>query len=252
MGCPAGYDWFVKILVLGDLHNNYDWFVVRVLPYALKHKVDKIMQVGDCGLIWGSVGALDRVSKALVAADLDMHFLPGNHEDHDYLEELCIDADLSPEGHFRLAPRVLYTGRVCAWEWAGRRCAAVGGATSIDREWRVPGESWWPQEALTAEEAEVAKTIGTVEILFTHDAPTQNPFSLRVDHDSLAHRQLVTDVARVLRPRNWYHGHYHTPATYTFDHADGYAIVVSLGCDDSPMRFSSSILDLNSVPCISG
>ena len=31
----------------------------------------------------------------------------------------------------------------------GRKILSLGGAASVDREWRVPGVSWWPDEVIT-------------------------------------------------------------------------------------------------------
>lgn len=238
----------MRVLVVGDTHGNLDWMCGVVLPHAQEAGADKIVQVGDFGFVWPgeTERGLRELSLALEEAEIDLHFLPGNHEDFDQLELLTSRAeDFSSEGHVQLRPRVFYTGKVSAWEWAGVRCAAVGGATSIDRQWRVPGESWWPQEALTAEEAVAAKALGQVEVLFAHDAPVQNPFSLIPDPDSLAHRQLITDVARVLRPEVWFHGHYHRFAQYSFGHSEGCAEVVGLDCDATSWSRNMALLSLD-------
>lgn len=241
-----------KLLIVGDTHGNMDWVVNQVIPHAVSQGVDKIMQLGDHGFVWprpNYLGGLDKLNRVLDRDNLDMHFLSGNHEDHTKLELLSKRArERSPEGHFQLRSRLFYTGRVAAWEWNGWRCAAVGGATSIDRKFRTPGKSWWPQEVLSPEDVALAKSIGPVDILFSHDAPTQNPFHLKLDEDSLAHRQVVTDVARSLQPDNWFHGHYHRYARYSFNHARGYADVIGLNCDGTPLMGSTVVLDLSASP----
>lgn len=239
----------MRILVVGDVHGNVAWVHNVVIPRAQAVGASKIVQVGDFGFVWPGLPhystRLDKLSGALEEAGIDLHFLPGNHEDFDQLELLTDRAEgFSPEGHVRLRPRLFYTGKVASWEWSGVRCAAVGGATSIDRQWRVIGESWWPQEALTEAEAARARALAPVEVLFAHDAPTQHPFALKLDPDSQAHRQRITDVARALRPGVWFHGHYHQFAEYSFRHADGHAQVIGLDYDGSTWARNTAVLDL--------
>lgn len=237
------------VLVVGDTHGNAEWTHEVVIPRAVEVGATKILQVGDFGFIWPSPNytrGLDRLNKVLDRAGIDLHFLPGNHEDYDKLELLSARArGVSPEGHIPFRSRLFYTGKVSAWSWNGRRCAAVGGATSIDRQWREPGKSWWPQEALTPEEAAAAVALRRTEVLFTHDAPTQHPFEfLTPDPDSTAHRQVITDVARTLRPQAWFHGHYHAYAKYPFVHDLGCCEVTALNCDGTDVDVSTAVLAL--------
>lgn len=239
-----------SVLVVGDTHGNMSWLHDVVIPHAVRTGVSKILQVGDFGFVWDGNAKrhLDKLNRILGRHDLDFHFLPGNHENYDMLEDLAASVeDRSPEGHIPFRERVFYTGKVSSWTWAGRRCAAVGGATSIDRRYRVPYRSWWPEEALSPEEAVAARALGKVDVLFAHDSPSQVPFVLLPDPDSTAHRQVMTDVGRALRPSKWFHGHYHVRAEYSFMHDDGYADVVSLDRDGSEPEFGMQVLKLSEL-----
>jgi Calcineurin-like phosphoesterase len=240
----------MRVLVAGDTHGNSAWMHNMVIPYAVSVGATKIMQVGDFGFIWPSPNfsrTLTKLNTALDRVGIDLHFLPGNHEDFDRLDLISARTHgVSPEGHLPFRKRIFYTGKVSAWTWAGRRCVAVGGATSIDRMGRVAGKSWWPQEALTAAEAAQAKAFGRTDVLFAHDCPTQHPFRIIPNADSLTHRQRVTDVARVLEPSAWFHGHYHQYAKYEFRHGGGLCAVTGLDCDESPHSASLAVLDLSS------
>lgn len=237
----------MRILVVGDVHGNFNWVVDVVIPRAVQVGADKIMQVGDFGFVWPRSSQerdLDGLGTALAEAGIDMHFLPGNHEDFDRLEELQAAAcAFSPEGHVQLRPRLYYTGKTAVWEWEGVRFAAVGGATSFDRRFRVLRESWWPQEALTASEAAEARGFGRVGVLFSHDCPVYNPFSLSSDPAGMAHRQLLSDTARVLCPKVWFHGHHHQFQEYSFEHGATSGRVVSLDCDGSAVERNMMTLD---------
>jgi DNA repair exonuclease SbcCD nuclease subunit len=238
----------MRALIVGDTHGNARWFYNVVLRAAVERNVQKIVQVGDFGYIWPETNyefTLDKMNRLLCDAEIDLHFLPGNHDDFDALERMTAEeSSRSPEGHVPLRDRVFYTGKVSAWEWGGQRLAAVGGATSIDRRWRVAGKSWWPQEALTDAEQAAAEALGHVQVLLSHDAPSHNPFSLEPDADSAVHRRRMTEIGRALRPLVWFHGHYHRSVEYTFNHDEGVARVVSLDMDGTTLDGNTSLLRL--------
>lgn len=130
-------------------------------------------------------------------------------------------------------------------EIAGKRLGPVSGAVSIDRHLRVSGKSWWFQESLTEKEAQAAKQMGKVDYLFTHDCPSIHPFEsmfkMVPDPASQAHRQRVTDVAKVLDPVLWFHGHMHRYAEYSFGPD---CTVYALDCDGELMKKHAVILDI--------
>lgn len=250
------------IAVAGDTHANMSWVCSDVIPYAVKAGAQKIVQVGDFGFIWPGTEQdknLRKLNRSLDYVGLDLHFLPGNHEDHDGLLEFARTSQLSPEGHYEIGPRIFYTGRISSWTWAGVRMAAVGGAVSIDRQWRQDEgrrsgtKLWWERERLDGNELRDAREIGPVDVLFTHDAPTTFPETwLKADLDSTAYRQAMTDVGRALTPRYWLHGHYHHYVRYAFPHDRHECDVISLDCDHSPRTKGVAILDLAAIrnlPC---
>lgn len=245
----------MKIAVVGDTHANLDWLCNLVIPHALAEGCSKTFQVGDWGYIWSGDDAennrLHKLDRVLAAAGLDLHFLPGNHENHDLLADYVGRVPVSSEGHHAIRPHILYTGRVSSWEWNGKKIAAVGGAVSIDRQWRQSHERttgqkiWWPQETLNPNEIREARALGLVDVLFTHDAPTSFPEGwLKQDLESTMNRQVITDIGRALRPKLLVHGHYHCSVTYPFRHEDGTCEVRGLDCDGSAVADGVAIINL--------
>lgn len=247
----------MKVAAVGDTHANMNWVVNLVIPYAKEQGCQKIMQLGDFGFIWRGAqrdNGLRKLNKRLGLAGLDLHFLPGNHEDHGLLADYAKRCPVSPEGHVQIKPHIFYTGRVSSWEWAGRRLAAVGGAVSIDREWRQQHERatgnkiWWPQEVLTPEEVEQALVLGAQDVLFTHDAPTDFPMKgLKPDVESHIGRQTISSIVRATCPKLQFHGHYHANVTYPVRHENGTCEVRGLDCDGSSRTEGVAILDLGEV-----
>lgn len=243
----------MRILTVGDTHGVMRWLTGSVIPAARDQHCQEVMQVGDFGFVWSNDidtarRVLNEVSSHEIAAGLLLRFLPGNHENHPVLEQLAASAERTPEGHYRLAPRVYYTGRVARWTSGSHRLAAVGGATSIDRWDRIAGVSWWPEEELTEAEVVAAQQLPPVDVLFSHDGPTGIPLPYLVpDLPSDIHRDRMARVGAALRPRLWLHGHYHARVRYSFTHAAGLAVVHCLDCNGSPNNDSMEVLDLDQL-----
>jgi hypothetical protein len=223
-----------KVLVVGDTGGDVEWLSEEVVPYAKATGCVRIVQCGDFGFVWTKFAVhknLDEIHELLQEAGLTLVFLPGNHENHPLLERLAEAADQNEDGHYVLRPTILYTGRVAAWTWDGLRMAAVGGGVSIDRDDRVPGVSWWPEETLQPEEVQAAVDLGPVDILFTHDAPLGVPMRLLPDMTSAAHRAYMTQVGEGMKAAYWFHGHYHASLFYRFHHTVGVTTVRGLNCN---------------------
>jgi hypothetical protein len=244
----------MRVLVVGDTHGDMAWIARTVIPTAVAENCSRIMQLGDFGFAFTpdlrtARAELATLGALLVEANVDLTFLPGNHEHHPTLARLTemslVGQRVNADGHAELARRVHYAGRVSAWHWAGVRCAAVCGATSIDKDLRTPGSDWFPEEELSEAEVQRAIRLGEVDVLFSHDGPTNVPFNWLVDSQpSEIHRRRISGVAQRLQPTRWYHGHYHAHAVYRFPHYGGTAQVTALDCNNRPAAHSTAVLDL--------
>lgn len=128
------------------------------------------------------------------------------------------------------------------WTSYVRQFLSLGGATSVDREWRTPGVEWWPDEAITDEHVDAAIAGGAGDVMITHESPARTPVRavrevLRTnplgvpDHvraESAASRRRVTRVWDAVRPSLLIHGHMHAPGGGITDDARR---VSSLGQD---------------------
>lgn len=232
-----------RILVAGDWHGNVEWSQ-KIVHVAVNNNCQNILQLGDFGYWSGPKGLKYRneLSQCLMDNYIKLYWLPGNHEDYNQIAEFPNRYTPTAKGFYQIDSNIFYVGKVNSWIWAGKRIAAVGGAVSIDRHLRILNESWWPQEQLTAREVEQAKQIGKTDYLFTHDCPQAHPFKYLVnDLESEIHRWTMTDIAKVLDPMLWFHGHMHRPAEYNFGPD---CVVYGLDCDGSLMQDHVKILDL--------
>lgn len=238
----------MKLLIHGDLHGDANAqgaanvvspdaarkknaASIIAVDNAVKHGCQFIIQVGDFGLWPGWFGFvyLDRLNAALIEANVRLIWCDGNHEDFDQLERFVKYNPTNQRGQVFIRSNILYSPRGTQWVLDNKRFMTVGGAVSVDREWRKPHESWWEQEQITdvqmqgiINNARARRERGKPEVdyLFTHDCHPHTPFKnrLKPDFDSVVHRDKIKAIVDEVRPRMWWHGHMHERYDWTLPH----------------------------------
>lgn len=240
----------MKLFIAGDTHGSFNE-ITRIFQLADNKGADAIVQVGDFGY-WGySADAQDfiqSVSRRAERTGIPFYWVDGNHEAHTQLRETYgpggPEHNPTPEGFWQMLPGLFYIPRGTRWVWDGVTFMGVGGAVSVDKVYRLAVENgttapewgltvakkpkgsrtlWWPEEAITDEEVEHAKSQGEVDVLFTHDTVTCANFGQRLkpDLDSQINRQRIDEIVRSAKPSIMFHGHYHTLMQSEFRHEDG-------------------------------
>lgn len=168
-------------LFCGDTHGYLD-FAQLVAVFAAENDAE-IIQVGDFGYLWPGADKLQALSDILKRAGefcakppVVMRAIDGNHDDHVRLRQkvnaaYCDGDGELPGGGVRIAEGVIYQPRGSTHvDEDGTRFLFVGGAPSIDRALRTPGQSWWPEEVLTEDEFEASMNVrDDIHVLVTHD-----------------------------------------------------------------------------------
>lgn len=98
----------------------------------------------------------------------------------------------------------------------------VGGAWSIDRDFRTPGVDWWRNEELSANQMDqvfATYCVAKPDVMITHDCPTLVAYhmfvrsGLRTYGDSTLYLtrtgELFQRMFEVHQPKFWFHGHWH-------------------------------------------
>ncbi len=170
----------MAVFLTGDTHGDMDIGKVEELSRTARDRLsrdDFLIVLGDFGLVWRdppSEGEARRLDW-LEAQPWTTLFVDGNHENFDLLYAMPEVPWHGGRVH-EVRPHVLHLMRGERFEIGGHSFFVVGGAHSIDREWRTPQVSWWPQEVPSEEErqriARRAKTLGNVDYVLTHCPPT--------------------------------------------------------------------------------
>lgn len=258
----------MKALILGDTHGNTQ-AAIKASIRARQRGAKIIVQCGDFGLwdhFYDGVEFLDKLNEQLGHDRIKLVWTDGNHENHDRLEWYVQNNPKSKNGHTYIRSNILYSPRGHYWTWDNKKFMTVGGAVSIDKDYRLGREQWgekpsgdrtlyWPNEQLTDEQvSHIIKTMDArrvagkqgIDYLFTHDCSNKTPFRdrLKPDIDSQIHRQRMDEVLKAVRPKMQFHGHMHTK--YEWDNwldYDGDEPIKTFGLECDGMFWNWGILD---------
>jgi hypothetical protein len=213
-----------------------------------------VIQLGDFSVWPGEAGAefLNAVSAALLRGGTSLLFVDGNHEDHPQLLGYPIRAD----GLRVVRPRLYHLPRGFRWRWHGAEWLALGGAHSIDRGTRTPGQTWWPGETITGEQARSAAS-GRADYMVTHDCPAGISMPGIRDPEpgqpedlyrelvlEARQREQLLEVVRAVRPKRLLHGHYHVRHDAVLDLGDRTCAITGLA-KTATVAGNTIVLDLS-------
>ncbi|WP_431694248.1 metallophosphoesterase [Microbacterium maritypicum] len=208
-----------RVAVCGDWHGNLGWArtIARVLPY-LASDVTTMLHLGD----WGMSPA--EIDEVFAETDIDRILVTvGNHEPFDQVSPLL---NQNPGHAVRVSKLTWILPRPARLAIGGRRALSLGGAASVDRQSRIEGLTWWPDEAITDDHVAAAIAGGPADLMLTHEGPSGTPVRpvreiLRTNphrfpkvalEASAASRARIAEVWDAVRPELLAHGHMHVPA----------------------------------------
>lgn len=243
---------------LGDTHGNAG-VVQWTLDQFKRHDVTEIMQVGDFGFWPGKAGQefLSQVETHLALNGQTLYVTPGNHEDYTSLKYLHTRED----GWQEAREHILVAPRGHRWEWEGISFVSLGGAPSVDRGWRLDFQRrqgypvWWKEEDITREDMDRAIEGGYADVMIAHDAPfgvpaiergiAGNPNGFREEDLEYADagRAKMLEVVSAVKPKLFFHGHYHWKVDDILTLEDSEVSIKGLSADGSPNSWG--IMDFN-------
>lgn len=197
----------MKIRICGDVHGKFRSYanVIRDCQSSI--------QVGDMGVGFRrySPESDSIVSSANPPHDKmsegDHHFIRGNHDN----PEVC------RRQRFWIPDGTMHRGFWC-----------MGGADSVDREWRTEGLDWWPEEELSIRELDSLVddfVRNKPRLVITHDCPDAVSTALLESHGQRKYRpgrpSRTAEALQAMfdghKPACWLFGHWHLPFDKVID-----------------------------------
>lgn len=199
------------VYVTGDMHGDPG----RLSDPALRRlkKGDILLVCGDFGFVWDGSAAEQKLLRRIGKQKYTIAFLDGRHENFDLLAAYPTEEWHGGQAQI-LNDRLVHLLRGEIYTLEGRTFFAFGGGESDDREFRVPGKSWWQEEMPT--EAEMRRGIdhlaaqdNRVDYIITHvpartAAVRLNPRGA-MDGVSL----FLGGIEDMVQCREWYFGSLH-------------------------------------------
>lgn len=234
----------MAVYVTGDVHGGLDLQKVVDWDKSFGHTLsrdDHLVIAGDFGYPWDGGAAEGSEMEWLESRSFTVLFVDGNHENYGYwMRQPCEEWHGGLVQRMRPGSPVRHLCRGEVYELDGWSIFAMGGATSTDRDLRIPGESWWPQELpderdLTMARARLDSVGWRVDYVITHTCGTRLlPRALYPD-PSWQHpdRDMLTDFLDELDDRlsyhHWYLGHFHHDRDLDGCHTVLYDRIIELG-----------------------
>lgn len=200
------------VRLVGDIHGNfneYSFYTLEVGRY--RHMSDPAppeysVQVGDFGIGFYTPYWHESVNDWM-KKNPGHRFIRGNH---DYPAMCKTMAGYIDDG--TIEGDVMY----------------IGGAYSIDKEWRTPGLDWWPDEELSYQELDKIGTkycLMKPRVIITHDCPTSVAWEMFISKgDAFPGPQIKTRTGEAFQsmfefhqPELWVFGHWHNTRNFTLN-----------------------------------
>lgn len=183
-------------VLIGDVHGKYDQYK-RIMAHCTGS-----IQVGDMGYGFRRLGGFRDGQARINPPHAKM--VAGNHR--------CIRGNHDNPGVCKTQRQCIPDGTIEG------DVMFIGGAQSVDREWRIEGYDWWPDEELSQSELDalVAKYVEVrPRVMITHDCPEEIAICMAavsgrkkldfVSRTRLAFQRMIS----AHQPKLWVFGHWH-------------------------------------------
>ena len=204
------------IYITGDTHGPIDIHKLnkRYFDDSTLTKKDYLIICGDFGLVWDKSSEEQFWLNWLNEKNYTTLFIDGNHENHSLLNSYPVEIWNGGKIH-KIRDSVFHLMRGQVFTINNHTFFTMGGADSVDKDWRTPGKSWWPEEMPSDEEYIEANLNlynyeNEVDYIITHTAPTSIVNQLIPEikpPDRLT--DFLEDIKKSVKYKHWYFGHFH-------------------------------------------
>lgn len=211
------------IYITGDVHCPYDISKLNTrnfLEQKIMSKEDILIVCGDMGIVW--YNSEDKRIKEDIywqkwfsKKNFTTVYVDGNHENFSMLNQYPVVEFHGGLAH-KICDNVYHLIRGEVFEFEGKKFFCFGGASSHDKEHRIEGISWWPNELPNKSEMNNGiknlKNVNfTVDYIISHCCPTsiQKKICDIDDYKSDVLTDYFEYVSGISVFKKWFFGHYH-------------------------------------------
>lgn len=205
-----------RIFIVGDCHGNLENLERVQNKYPNLTKNDYVIVCGDFGFIFRKeADQFERYQlNEIENYNFTTLFILGNHENFSRFKDYSIEEWHGGRVH-RIGKTIFHLMNGEIYEIGGKKFFCFGGAQSPDRAYRIPYQTWWPEEVPTKEEYNRAidslEKIGfNPDYIITHAMPDffiKELYGGRAITDKVG--QMLNDFLYRCTYKTWYCGHYH-------------------------------------------
>lgn len=202
----------MAIYITGDTHGNIDCQKFNN-PYFPAAEGDYVIICGDFGAVWNGTEKEQKLLDWYNDKPWTTLFCDGNHENFELLSKYPVEEWNGGKIH-RIRPKVLHLMRGQVFTIEDKTFFVMGGASSIDKEYRTEGLNWWAEEIPSLREmdegfANLEKVGYKVDYVITHSAPTMVLTSINPTYRTDAVTRYLEIVRQTVKFGWHYFGHYH-------------------------------------------
>lgn len=202
------------IYLCGDTHGNINK-ISKILNIMTKK--DILIVLGDFGFVWNNES--NKNLDILEKTNIKILFVDGNHENFDMLKTYkTVKRYGNSVGLIR--KNIFWLKRGNIYKIKGKSFLAIGGAFSVDKNYRIQNISWWSDEEIN--NAEITNTFenlvkygNKVDYVLTHTCPKfliDKMFGLDFKND--ANSNFFNTLYTLIDFKHWYFGHFHEDIDY--------------------------------------
>lgn len=223
------------IFITGDTHIPIDVRKLNSSNFAEQKdmtKNDYVIICGDFGGVWNNSNEEMYWREWLKEKNFTTLFVDGNHENHELLNQFEIHNWNGGKVHF-INESVIHLMRGQVYNIDGNKFFTMGGASSIDKQYRKEGKSWWKQEIPSKEEFDEAldnldKNNWSVDYVLTHTTSTNNMEQLCYIKENNSLNSFFNILESELKYKHWYFGHFHDDININKKHTLVYKRIIKL------------------------
>lgn len=152
-----------RIFITGDTHGTIDFKKLTMRHFPIQKELNKsdiLIICGDSGLCWSGKDDDKWLQQWYEDKNFTTLIVDGNHENHMLISKLPIIEKFGGKVH-QISNSVFYAIRGEIYTINGKKILTLGGAESIDKQYRVEGYNWWKDEEITIKDFK--RTIDNLE-----------------------------------------------------------------------------------------